>query len=336
MKKSSKILQASFRDYFTFSRRERRGIVIFILILSLQCVILFWMHYFPLHPELIITDNFESELDQQIISDSLALRNSTFKKPDLSENSHHFQSGKADENVPYSDDSRKSLIESTSQTKVLMEKFDPNSIDKAQWMLFGLSAKQASIILRFLEKGGKFRVKQDLQKIYSIKYTDYLRMEPYILLPDSGDYYKKKDSERKQKNNPLRIDLAKADSLEILRLPGIGPGFTHRILTYREKLGGFCSLEQLHEIWGMNDSLFNAVQSFVFLSDTIPFRLIELNKINFDELKLHPYVGFKLARILLNYRDQHGPFHNMNDLNSIPLIPQENLRKLAGYLSFVL
>ena len=111
------------------------------------------------------------------------MRNSTFKKPDLSENSHHFQSGKAYENVPYSDDSCKSLIENTSQTTVLMEKFDPNSIDKAQWMLFGLSAKQASIILRFLEKGGSSELNKIYRKIYSIKYTDYLRMEPYIYYP---------------------------------------------------------------------------------------------------------------------------------------------------------
>ena len=96
----------------------------------------------------------------------------------------------------------------------------------------------------------------------------------------------------------------------------------------------FRSTEQLKEVWGFDDTLYREIQSRINLSDTIPFRFIHLNSASYEELKSHPYIGYALTRTLLNYREQHGPFQRPEDLLKIPLVKEENLRKLARYLRF--
>ncbi|MBK7850513.1 MAG: helix-hairpin-helix domain-containing protein [Bacteroidetes bacterium] len=183
-------------------------------------------------------------------------------------------------------------------------------------------------------KGWKIQNERGSEKVYGFKNADYNRLQTYISLPDSGTYYSDKKAAKEKKKEALHVDLAKADSLEILKLPGIGPGFTHRIIAYRNKLGGFYSLEQLHEVWGFSDSLYTTLTGLVYLSDTVPFNPLRINTISKEELKSHPYVGYKLAGLLINYRDQHGAFKSLDDFRNLPLITEENLRKLAPYLKF--
>ena len=309
LKKKKRILDPVWTDYFTFSKRERKGLIVLLVIIIAQCTGIFFLHYFPYEREPIDLSAYNSELERLIIRDSLAT-----KKPD-------------------SFSSFEKKVDSPEQIRKLFA-FDPNSIGKAEWEQLGLSSKQAATIVNFVSKGGKFRMKEDLKKVYGFKNADYNRLQTYISLPDSGTYYSDKKAAKEKKKNPLHVDLAKADSLEILRLPGIGPGFTHRIIAYRNKLGGFYSLEQLHEVWGFSDSLYTTLTGLVYLSDTVPFNPLRINTISKEELKSHPYVGYKLAGLLINYRDQHGAFKSLDDFRNLPLITEENLRKLAPYLKF--
>ncbi|MBK6837460.1 MAG: helix-hairpin-helix domain-containing protein [Bacteroidetes bacterium] len=67
--------------------------------------------------------------------------------------------------------------------------FNPNSLEKEGWEKFGPSSKQSATIVHFVSKGGKFRMKEDLKKVYGMKKNDYNRLEAYINLPDSTTYF---------------------------------------------------------------------------------------------------------------------------------------------------
>lgn len=49
----------------------------------------------------------------------------------------------------------------------------------------------------------------------------------------------------------LVVDLNRATALELCLLPGIGPGLSARILTYRDANGPFRNLEQLDQVDGI-------------------------------------------------------------------------------------
>jgi DNA uptake protein ComE-like DNA-binding protein len=193
----------------------------------------------------------------------------------------------------------------------------------------GLSKKQIKVISHYLSRGGKFRIKNDFKKMYCLTDFQYKNLRPYIQLPDSIEPIKK---EKYKSTNKLSIiDIGTIDSTGLLVIRGIGPVFASRIVKFREKLGGFYSLEQLKEVWGITDSVYQNLLPSISLKDTIPFRYIHLNTDSFAVLASHPYLKGKIAGLICKFR-KHHPFNSIEELKQLPLITDENFRKLAPYI----
>ncbi|MFM7031841.1 MAG: ComEA family DNA-binding protein [Bacteroidota bacterium] len=112
------------------------------------------------------------------------------------------------------------------------------------------------------------------------------------------------------------IDLNKADTSELMRLRGVGPSLARRIWTYRKRLGGFGQERQLLEVYGMDSITFEVVQRYVTLESS-SIQQISINKADVEVLSDHPYVGWSLAKRMVAYRRQHGPYPSTNALFQI-------------------
>lgn len=209
--------------------------------------------------------------------------------------------------------------------------FNPNNLPSEDWQRLGFSEKQANVIKNYESKGGKFRSKEDVKKMFCISEKDYNRIEPFINIPATKPDFPEKEK-RKFERPPLLVDIGTADSLELDKLRGIGPGFARRISIYRDKLGGFTNKEQLLEVWGLSDSLYQTLLPNIFLKDSTNIRKVNLNTADFNTLRIHPYIGYQLAGVVLNYRKQHKGFHSIDEIKKIPLVNEELYRKLAPYL----
>lgn len=231
--------------------------------------------------------------------------------------------------------------------------FDPNTIERAEWIALGLSEKQVDGVERYMSKGGRFRSKRDVAKLYALTARDYERLEPFILLPDSTPKKQYEPKERKawperasfaqyeerpawnSERKPLRkVEVNTADSLSLVALPGIGPSFARGILGYRDRLGGFVSMDQLAEVYVLKDKPDALARMTELLDlDTLAVQRIPINTCTVEELAQHPYARWKLAKPLIAYRAQHGPFSAVADIRGCVLIDDEAFRKLAPYLS---
>ena len=231
--------------------------------------------------------------------------------------------------------------------------FDPNTLEREGWLALGLSHRQVDGLERYTAKGGRFRVKRDLAKVYSLRPEQIERLLPFVLLPDSLPRTQRPQRERPQRktyervaaapgDGPVervtwvraKVEVNTADSLQLVALPGIGPAFARGILRYRESLGGFLSLDQLEEVYvlkGKPDAL--ARMKELLVVDTLMVRRIPINTCTVEELAEHPYVRWKLAKPLIAYRAQHGPFAKVEDIRGCVLVDEEVFRKLAPYLS---
>jgi len=116
-------------------------------------------------------------------------------------------------------------------------------------------------------------------------------------------------------------------------LPGIGPAFAHRILAYRQRMGGFYAPEQLLEVFGIDSLRYESVARNV-LADTLLLSKIHINQAGMEDLRQHPYIRWNLARAIVNYRMLHGPFHSLSDMAKLELLDKALLAKLRPYLSF--
>ena len=176
----------------------------------------------------------------------------------------------------------------------------------------------------------KFRVKKDVLKIYGMKERLYAELRPFISLPDS--FTKEKNQYHpKAKISFELLEINSADSIQLEKLRGIGPTLASRIIRYRNRLGGFISIEQLKEVYGVNDTLFNLIKDQVVVNDN-DVRVVVLNVDSFPVLASHPYIGKKLAGLILTYRKQHKRFESTDDLKNLPLLTDEIFRKLVPYL----
>ncbi len=125
-------------------------------------------------------------------------------------------------------------------------------------------------------------------------------------------------------------ELNSCDSAALEKLKGIGPAFARRIVIYRNKLGGFYSLKQLMEVYGMDSARFDLLSSQITI-DTMKIRAFDLNQVSSEELSLHPYIRFNLAALIVNYRQKHGKYTAIEDLKKLHLVNAELYSKIAPY-----
>lgn len=213
--------------------------------------------------------------------------------------------------------------------KITYFNFDPNTISKEQWGNLGFKDWQIKTIFNYKEKGGSWKTKADVKKIYGLAETDYDKLEPYILLPD--EISKVETPTKKDYNKKVNINTA--DAKELTNLKGINSEkYAEIIVKYRAELGGFVKKEQLKEVWNLKIETYNEFVNQVELGNTFPQQL-NINKATVEELKIHPYIGWNIAKSIIAYRKSHGNYKDVSDIKQIHLITDEIYSKIVPYLT---
>jgi DNA uptake protein ComE-like DNA-binding protein len=218
--------------------------------------------------------------------------------------------------------------------------FDPNQLPAYEWERMGLPAHVVRSIKNFENAGGSFRYKEDVKRIFLISDEMYTQLEPYIELPFRPTTSEMPASLSRFAERPdpaeirasLRINLNAADTTELVQLYGIGPTFSRRIASYRERLGGYLHPDQLLEVFGMDSTRLDEIRQNLII-DTTLIKKINLNQAEWADLVSHPYIDRNIANSLIAIRNQHGPYQSVKDIERSQLINEEVFRKIAPYLS---
>jgi competence protein ComEA len=226
-----------------------------------------------------------------------------------------------------------SELEYANDTPQLIEKkslfsFNPNTLNDDGWLELGLSQGKLKVLRNYQESGGYFKQKEDLKRCYAFVDAFYNTIKEYVIIPKP-----KTTVPKSQKPITLTqiIELNQADSLALISVKGIGPFYAKQILKYRNELGGFINYEQFTEIWGLEKLDFEKFKQQTII-DTLFIIRINVNAIELEQLKRHPYLNYKQAKMIMNYRIQHGDFKSIKDIQKIRPISPEIFRKIAPYL----
>jgi competence ComEA-like helix-hairpin-helix protein len=146
---------------------------------------------------------------------------------------------------------------------------------------------------------------------------------------DYGSYKSGKSGVRRRQ---AAIDINTADSTAWVALNGIGPGFAKRIITYREKLGGFYQVDQLKEVYGLDSVWVNENKGILKVGSGV-YRFLKINQVEWKDFR-HPYLPYGQSKVVLAYRKQHGPLKDFETLQQIQLLEHLAWKKLKPYLSF--
>lgn len=308
----------NWKDYLYFHRAERLGAIV-LLILIIVVALAPFLHRF-LQPSTKVDFTAFRQAAQQFENQQEELRAHNATPPPPTQSPEKIVS---------------------TPPVLQLRPFDPNGLSPEEWGAMGIPSHISRNIHNYLKAGGRFRYKHDLARIYTIDDALFAALEPYIELPlkpaapttapENPSPAEKKAEPLPSAPEHLLIDINLADSAGFTRLYGIGPVFSRRIVEYREKLGGFHSKAQLLEVFGMDSTRMAGIADQV-VADSASLRKLDINTASFEQLLHHPYITYNVANSIISLRKQHGPFHQVEDVQKSALIDQALFSKLAPYL----
>lgn len=343
-------MKEDWKEYISFSRKERNGVIVLLVLIALLSV----LPYFIPAPEVVVDEAVTKEWQSKLAAwkNGKRVREKSVKEKEYlqvitggaemaeTNAATEFRSKEAgpDRNPPFP--------------------FDPNLISASDWKRLGIPDRVIRTIFNYLNKGGQFRRPEDIGRIYGMRAPDVKRLMPWVRITERPGFAK--DNRKKTLNTPRAfdktdfsdsgistvitappvrrkkyafIDINTADTSVWMNFPGIGSRLAFRIVQYREKLGGFYAPDQVGETWALPDSTFQKIKPWLQCNTGI-FRKLRVNTASLEELKQHPYLRWQLANAIVQYRQQHGPFHSAADLQKIILVTPVLITKIAPYIEY--
>ncbi len=283
------------RNYFSFSHTERRGIVILLGIFLMLVLANILLPYVVTH----------EKSDFSAFKNEIAEFEKNLKLNDSIKNTRATESSRDANNLtPF--------------------EFDPNDLPAEKWKEMGLSERQIKIIKNYESKGGRFRKKEDLAKIYGISEAEYHKLEPFITI-DKTQFKKKEQINTAPQLNPFIFDPNLITEADLLKM-GLRESLIHTIMNYRDKGGHFNKAEDLSKIYGMKPEELAvlepwvqiAVDSFPSYTKEIPDKkidiIIELNTADTLDLQQLRGIGPSFARRIVKYRNMLGGYYKKEQL----------------------
>lgn len=300
------MVNSFLNNYFGFNKQQRNGLL-FLSIISLS---LFLVRI--IYPSFITPDKIE-------------IKNLPLIEKKL-DSSYQLSQGRFSANF------------TKENTVVNLFAFDPNTITDQQLIQLGFNKKTAQTFLKFRERGFVFKQKSDLKKVYGISENFYSKLEPYIIIENKNSITELTSNKNQatlvssttKSQTKVKVELNSADSLALLDINGIGPAFAKRILKYRSLLGGFVSVDQLKEVYGFTDEMFEKIKPNVTVNADL-IKKLNLNKDDFKSINKHPYLSYELTKTLFDWRKKTViTAVNLKDI----INDDQAYNKLMPYLSF--
>ncbi len=321
-------------DYFTFSKSQRNGIFVAIAVMAVCAVVKFGYGFFFSSKTVPVDAEFAKKVAALKLADTNSYANNYAKN-----NKRYNNYNNNDDDDNYNEPSHKN---GKYTIKGELFEFDPNTIDAAGWKRLGVRDKTIATIQNYLSKGGKFRKADDIKRIYGLFPDEAERLLPYVKIAgaENSAYTPKTYDNTANESaptytrptySPKTIDINTADTTALITLPGIGSKLAARIINYRDKLGGFSSVNQLAETYGVPDSTFQKIKAKLVYNGGI--RQLNINTADANTLKVHPYIKWNIANAIVQYRTQHGNYSSIADLKKIEIIDEQTFNKIAPYLT---
>jgi DNA uptake protein ComE-like DNA-binding protein len=288
----------NIKSYFRFAKQQRNGIfLLFFLIIILQVGYFYW------------------------VSNSKANRN---------------QPNKAWLAM-------QSVIDSLKNTKdtqkTMIYPFNPNFITDYKGYKLGMSVEEIDKLFAYRKQNKYVNSAKEFQVVTGVSDSLLNAISPYFKFPDWVNQPKKQfsyysNTPLETKKTIVKIDINQATQEDLIKVYGIGPALSERILKQKESLGGFVSMEQMQFIWGLSPEVIENLNKYFVVASQPAISKVDINNASIKELAKFPYFNYTIAKEIVTYRSMNGEIKNIEDLTKIKALPNEKIKIIALYLEF--
>lgn len=288
------------RVYFTYSPEQRSGIVLlFAIIIILQTV------YFLIDFNSIQTTSTDKQ-------EWLAMQS----KIDL-------------------------IKESELKYSIKIVPFNPNFITDYKGYKLGMSVAEIDRLLKYRKENKYVNSAKEFQIVTAISDSLLGTIAPYFKFPDwvknkmdNKSYVKYENKAFAKTEKIVLIDINLATQEDLIKIYGIGEVISLRILKLKESLGGFMSMEQMNDVWGLSPEVIESLNSHFKVYDMPVIHKININNASLKEISQFSYFKYALAKEIVTYRSMNGDIRNIEDLIKIRGFPVEKAKIIGLYLDF--
>lgn len=296
---SFKTIQA----YFKFTKEQRTGIFFLLVIIVVLQLVYFFIDFSSLSNEY---PEKQKWLSLQVEMDSLKM------------------------------DSK------NSKPKIYL--FNPNFITDYKGYKLGMSIQEIDRLLAFRKENKYVNSPQEFQNVTKVSDSLLNVMSPYFKFPDwvnnkkqstkFKEYAVYQNESFAKKEKIVIIDINQATKEDLVKIYGIGEAISVRILKQKETLGGFVSMEQMKEVWGLSPEVIENLNTHFKVLALPRFKKIEINNASLKELSQFHYFRYALAKEIVTYRSMNGNIKNIEDLTKIKGFPVDRANIIGLYLDF--
>ena len=329
-------MRPALKEYFTFNNREKRGLVVLTTLIVGLIVLMNTIHLL-VPPQQYEFDTFKAQLAEFEAAQTQKEEERKKKYNYPKRNNTYAQANKRDSLPPPE-----------------RFKFNPNNLPVADWMRLGLSKKQALAIHKYEAAGGSFRKPADVKRMYTVSDELYAELEPWIEIPQApadrkppSDLYASvnrgqtsgsdklwsgKSNKPYKKWEPPVMELNSATADDLQKLRGIGAVLSARIVKWRDTRGGFQSIDQLLDVYGIKPEVLEQNRKYLTIIPVEP-KKININTCTAEELQQHCHIRWKVVNAIIAYRGHHGDFKTLEGLRGCKLVTGEIFSKIAPLLT---
>jgi DNA uptake protein ComE-like DNA-binding protein len=213
--------------------------------------------------------------------------------------------------------------------------FNPNFITDYKGSKLGMSIEEIDRLLNFRKTNQYVNSASEFQKVTQVSDSLLNAISPYFKFPDwvnKGKTNNFKPFEKKTEKI-VRLDINLATKEDLMKIYGIGPALSDRILKQKELFGGFVSMKQMEDVWGLSPEVIENLNKYFIVATLPKIKMIDINNASIKELLLFPYFKYSLAKAIVTYRSMNGDL-KIEDLSKIKGFPVDKLKIIALYLEF--
>lgn len=286
------------KSHFTFNSKQRSGILLLLLVIMCLLCVYWWVDFSE-------EDTFDIE-SAEIVA--------VQKEID-------------------------SIYEARINQKSKIYPFNPNYITDHKGYSLGMSNEEIDRLLSYREREKWVNSAAEFQAVTGISDSLLAEISPYFQFPDWVSRKKQEKTFRIDnkgfvaKSYSEKVDLNEATEEQLQQVSGIGPAFSKRIVSFRERLGGFSHDDQLYSVYGLEDEVVKRTLNLFTVKTPTGIKKININTASASDIATIPGISYELAKKIWEYRRLRERLNSLEELAQIEEITQGKLKLIQLYLS---
>ncbi|MFV0573380.1 MAG: ComEA family DNA-binding protein [Xanthomarina gelatinilytica] len=286
-----------FKSHFTFTRKQRNGIFLLILVIvSLQA--LYFFVSFSKDVDAVDKDGLNKFL---LEIDSLQLVKIENRKPKIYPFNPNYITDYKGYTLGMSNEEIDRLLQFRAQDK---------------WVNSAKEFQQVS------------KVSDSLLATMS----PYFKFPIWVTNPKIKKEYIDSHSTQQPKTFDQKQDLNTATATQLQRINGIGDGYSKRIIKYREKYGGFIADVQLQEVYGLSPEVIERLLEQFTVKTPKQVEKIDLNQATIEQLVRVQYIDYEVAHHIIEQRTLREGYKSLDELLKVKSFPINKFEIIKLYL----